>query len=210
MAQAADTGGAGGVPFVKFAKLGDTFIGAFGGGKARQQIDFAKKEPKWKDADGTKPLLEEVMWFSTMPGTTAYTGNIEDPTPLAVGDIVRYAVGGFKWGQVIDQRRSLPAYAGFPAGTPCSGDVYTIALAGWSTATDAPENARKAGFTVAEGRIVITTQEDKDRYVLARSAKNQPVNLANDFTITVRRPTPDEKAYEQAGDALFSSAPWDK
>lgn len=211
MAQAADTGsGSSGDPFAKFANIDDTLVGSFGGGKTRQQQDFEKKEPKWKDAATKKPLLEEVMWFSVMPGTTAFTGDSESPKPIAVGDIVRYAVGGFKWGQIIDQRRALPEYSGFAAGTPCSGDVYTIRLVGWSIGTDNAVGARANGFIVVEDRIVIRTQEEKVRYVMQRISANKPPILGNDFEITVRRPLPAEKAFEQAGDALFSSKPWDK
>lgn len=209
MAQAADTGSGESTPFAKFANLGDTLIGAFGGGKSRQQQNFETREPKVK-ADG-KPMLEEVMWFVAMPGTTAGTGDLSATlAPIAEGDVVRYSVAGFKWGQVIDQRKQLPPYAGFKAGQSCSGDVYTISLAGWSAETKNVQAAINAGFTVHEGRIQLRTQEKKDRYVLAQSRTGGNTNPAKDFTITVRRPTAQEKAFEQAADALFAQRPWER
>jgi len=209
MARLADTNTGGGAPFAKFNALGDTLIGAFAGGKSRQQRDFKTQELVFKKSDPTKPALEEVMHFVAMPGTTAYTGTAEDPQPIEVGAHVRYAVSGFKWGQVIDQRKELPARAGFPAGKHCSGDVYTITLVGWSTETPNPAAATKAGFTVVESRIVMTTDADHERYVLAQLKTNGNTNCAKDFEITVRRPHDDEKAWEQAADALFDTKPWE-
>lgn len=209
MARQADTGGAGGAPFAKFANAGDRLIGAFGGGKSRQQQDYESKEFKTKP-DG-KPLLEEVMHFVAMPGTTAGTGNLaEGLQQIDEGAHVRFAVAGFKWGQVIDARKQLPPHAGFKAGVPCSGDVYTITLVGWSAETKNPQAAVNAGFTVVEGRIVLRSQEDKDRYVLAQSRSGGNTNPARDYEITVRRPTADEKRWEQAGDELFDSKPWER
>lgn len=209
MARAADTGsGGGGLPFAKFNECGDTLIGAFAGGKVRAQQDYSTKETK-KKKDGSD-AKELVMWFVAMPGTTAKTGSPDDPQAIEAGAHVRYAVSGFKWGQVIDGQKQLPEYAGFKTGTPCSGDVYTITLVGWSAETDNAPAATKAGFTVVEGRIVMRTQEQKDAYVLAQSRRGGNTNPAKDFEITIRRPRADEKAWEQAADALFDEKPWDR
>lgn len=210
MAQQADQGtGNGGAPFAKFASAGDVLIGAFAGGKARQQIDFEKKTPKYKD--NGKELLEEVMHFIAMPGTTAGTGQLDEGlTPIDAGTHVRFSVSGFKWGQVIDQRKALPEYAGFKAGTSCSGDIYTITLVGWSAATEKPQVAINAGFTVVENRILLRSQDEKDRYVLAQSRSGGNTNPARDYEILVRRPTTGEKRWEQEADALFATRPWEK
>lgn len=209
MAQQADQGTGGGIPFAKFASAGDVLIGAFAGGKARQQIDFEKKTPKFKD--NGKELLEEVMHFIVMPGTTAGTGHLDEGlTTIEAGTHVRFSVSGFKWGQVIDQRKALPEYAGFKAGTSCSGDIYTITLAGWSAATEKPQVAINAGFTVVENRIILRSQEDKDKYVLAQSRSGGNTNPARDYEITIRRPLTSEKRWEQEADALFATKPWEK
>lgn len=209
MAQAADQASGGGAPFAKFANVGDTLIGAFGGGKSRQQRDYKTGDPKFKD--NGKELLEEVMWFIAMPGTTAGTGKLDDGlTPIEAGDTVRFSVSGFKWKQVIDARKALPEYAGFKAGTSCSGDVYEITLAGFSAATENPQAAVNAGFKVEEGRIVLRSQKEKEDYVLAQSRRGGNTNSARDFTITVRRPTTAEKRFEQEADALFASKPWER
>jgi len=210
MARRAETGGTGGAPFVKFVALGDTLVAAFGGGKSRQQKDFKKDELKWKDDRKTKPLLEEVMHLVAMPGTTARAGTAEAPTDIEDGTHVRFAVSGYKWGQVIDQRKALPARAGFGVGESCSGDVYTVTLAGWSAETDNAAAATAAGFTVADGRIVLRSDEDHERWVLARVKAGQNTNAAKDFDITVRRPTDAEKRWEQAADELFDSKPWER
>lgn len=211
MARQADTGGAGS-PFAKFNELGDTLVGAFGSNPSecrRQVRDYDSGEPAVK-ADG-KPLWEEVMYFVAMPGTTAKLGNADNGfEAIEEGAEVRYSVRGFKWGQVIDARKNLPPYAGFKAGTPCSGDVYTITLVGWSAETKNAAAAEKAGFTVADGRIVLRSQEDKDKYVLAQSRQGANSNPAKDYTVTIRRPTPDEKRWEQAADELFDRKPWTK
>lgn len=217
MAQAADTTTGSGAPFAKFKNLGDKLLGAFAGGKSRQQINYTTKEPVTKK-DG-KPALEEVMHFVAMPGTTAGTGDREALTTIDAGEHVRFAVAGFKWGQVIDQRKQLPEYSGFRAGQICSGDVYEIELIGWSAAvgkegqpaTQAQiQAAINAGFTVDEGRIIIRSQEDKDRFVLARSRSGGNTNAAADYQITVRRPTTGEKRWEQAADELFAQKPWER
>lgn len=211
MATAADQStGAGGAPFAKFAKPGDVLIGAFGGGKARQRRDFAKGDPIWKDADKTKPSQEEVMWFVAMPGTTAVTGDLQNDqtSPISEGDVVRYSVFGFKWGQVIDQRKALPAYSGFKAGQICSGDVYEIRMTGWSATTENAQGAINAGFTVVDGRIVMRTEADHERWVMAQIKRNANTNAAKDFEIVVRRPTTGEKKFEQLADELFASKPW--
>lgn len=209
MARAADTGGEGS-PFAKFVDLDDTLIGAFGSSprECRRQVrDYDTGEPEFK-GDG-KPVWEEVMHFVAMPGTTAHTGDADKGyEPIEEGSEVRFSVKGYKWGQVIDARKQLPPYAGFKAGQPCSGDVYTIRLAGWSAETKNVQAAEKAGFTVVDGRIILRSQEDKDRYVLAQSRNGGNTNPAKDYEVSIRRPNPDEKRWEQAADELFDSAPW--
>lgn len=208
MARAAETGSSSGAPFAKFLEIGDRLIGAFGGGKARQQIDFNKKTPKFKD--NGKPMLEEVIHVIAMPNTTAKIGSAESPEEISEGDHIRYSFAGYKWGQIIDARKALPAHAGFRAGQSCSGDIYTVELVGWSAETDNPAAAIKAGFSVEDGRIVLRSQDDKDRYVLAQSKKGGNTNPAKDFAVSVRRPLPEEKRWEQAGDELFDTKPWEK
>lgn len=209
MARAADTGGAG-APFVKFTDLGDTLIGAFGSSPReckRQARNFDTGNPAVRD-DG-RPVWEEVMYFIAMPGTTAKIGDAEHGfEAIPEGSEVRFSVQGFKWGRVIDARKNLPPYSGFKAGQACSGDVYTIRLAGWSAETKNPTAAQNAGFTVVDGRIVLRSQEEKDRYVLAQSRSGGNTNPAKDYEITIRRPNADEKRWEQAADELFDSKPW--
>lgn len=210
MARAADPGSAGGSPFAKFVDLDDTLIGAFGSAPReckRQARNFDTGNPAVKD-DGS-PRWEEVMHFIAMPGTTAKTGSADEGfEPIADGDEVRFSVQGFRWGQVIDQRKQLPAHAGFKAGQACSGDVYTIRLAGWSAETKNPAAAEKAGFTVVDGRIVLRSQEAKDAFVLAQSRNGGNTNPAKDYEITIRRPGPADKRWEQAADELFDRKPW--
>jgi hypothetical protein len=211
MAIAADSKAGTGAPFVKFTGLGATFVGAFASAPfkcRRQQIKFGTTTLLWKD-DGTTPLLEEVMHFVAMPGTTAGIGDRADLQVIEPGAHVRFAVGGYKWGQVIDARKALPATTSFREGEPCSGDVYTITLVGWSAETKNPDAAKKAGFTVVDGRIVLRSEEDKDKYVLAKSRQNENSNTAGDFEITIRRPGPDDKRWEQLADELYLTKPWE-
>lgn len=200
----------GGAPFAKFQNLGDTLVGAFGSNSkecTRQRRNFDTGEPAVKN-DG-KPALEEVMHFVVMPGTTAQTGDANKGyEPIQPGDQVRFSVFGFKWGQVIDARKALPAHAGFKAGQACSGDVYEITLTGWSAETKNPEVATKAGFTVVDGRIILTSQEAKDQYVLAQSRNGGNTNPAKDYTVTIRRPGPADKAWEQQADEMYLAKPW--
>lgn len=200
----------GGTPFAKFQNLGDTLVGAFGSNPkecTRQARNFDDGTPAIK-SDG-KPRLEEVMHFVAMPGTTAVIGGADKGyEPIQPGDAVRFSVSGFKWGQVIDARKALPAHAGFKAGQVCSGDVYEITLTGWSAETKNPAVAEKAGFTVVEGRIVLTSQDDKDRYVLAQSRNGGNTNPAKDYTVTIRRPTVADKAWEQQADEMYLAKPW--
>ena len=209
MAKAADTGGAGS-PFVKFVDLGDRLVGAFGSSPReckRQARNFDTGNPATRD-DG-RPVWEEVLHFIAMPGTTAKTGSADSGwDSIAEGDEVRFSVQGYKWGQVIDGRKNLPPYAGFKAGQACSGDVYTIRLVGWSAETKNAQAAQNAGFTVVDGRIVLRTQEEKDRYILAQSRSGGNTNPAKDYEFTIRRPNADEKRWEQAADELFDRKPW--
>lgn len=208
MAIATDPAIGGGAPFAKFANVGDTLIGAFAGSARRQQQDYETQKPKFKD-DG-RPLLEEIMHFVAMPGTTAGLGNLEEGlTPIEVASHVRWSVSGFKWKTTIDGRKALPEYAGFKAGTPCSGDVYTIGLTGWSAATDNPQGAVNAGFTVVEGRIVMRDEESHERWVLAQVKRGSNTNSAKDYELTIRRPSSADHEYERQADELFLSKWWE-
>lgn len=211
MAQAADTGG-GGFPYAKLVNLGDALVGAFGSSPRecqRQATKYKTGEPLFKE--NGKPLLEEVMYFIALPSTTAKKGNAEAGyEPIEAMDTMLFSVQGFKWGQVIEARKALPPYAGFKAGQPCSGDIYTISLAGWSAETPNPLAATNAGFVVVESRIVLKTQDEKDKYVLHQSNKGGNTTPARDLAISIRRPTLEEKAYEQAADELFLAKPWNR
>lgn len=196
-------------PFAKLVKLGDTLVGAWAGSGVRQQQNYESQTPRFK-ADGSK-LLEEINHFIAMPGTTAVTGNVDkgDLAPITPGDHVRYAVSGYKWGQVIDARKNLPAFAGFSAGQICSSDVYTFRLAGWSVATENPTGAQAAGFTVVDGRIVMRTEEELQNYVVARAKQGQPATVGKDIEITIRRiDQAAEKVWEQQADQLYITEPW--
>lgn len=212
MAQAADV--ASGSNYAKLVDLGDKIIGAFGSSPndcRRQMTDFNSGDPLWKDAEKKKPRLQEVLWLIVMPGTTAKKGNAENGyEPLEEMDTCLFSVDGYKWKQVIDARKALPAANGFKAGQACSGDVYEIELIGWSAETPNPKAAEAAGFTVVDGRIVLRTQQEKDEYVLAQSRKGGNTNPAKDLAITIRRPTAADKAYEQAADDLFLAKPWNR
>ena len=211
MAQAADTGG-GGFPFAKLIDLGDTLVGAFGSSPReckRQARNFDNGNPMTKD-DG-RPFLEEVLYLVALPETTAKKGNADSGyEPIDPLEVVCFTVQGYKWGQVIDARKALPANAGFKAGQPCSGDIYTIRLVGWSAETKTPAAAERAGFTVTDGRIILRTQEDKDRFVLHQSRNGGNTNPAKDLEVSIRRPTAADKAYEQAADELFLEKPWQR
>ncbi len=200
-----------GTPFAKFVNLGDRLIGAFGSHPrecTRQALNYETRKPAYKP-DGTTPLKEEVLWLIAMPGTTAVVGNAESGYEVVEpGTRVRYAISGFKWGQVIDARKNLPAHAGFRAGQLCSGDVYTIELVGWSAETKNAEAATRAGFSVVDGRIVLRNQDEKDKYVLAQSRSGGNTNPAKDLAVTIRRISPDEKAWEQLADEMYLAKPW--
>ena len=210
MAQAADV--ASGSNYAKLVDLGDKIIGAFGSSPndcRRQSTKYGTGEPLFKD--NGKPQLEEVLWMIAMPGTTAKKGNAENGyEPIDELDTCLFTVSGYKWKQVIDARKALPAAGGFKAGQACSGDVYTIELIGWSAETPNPAAAQTAGFTVVDGRIVLRTQQEKDDYVLAQSRKGGNTNPAKDLAISIRRPTAADKAYEQAADELFLAKPWNR
>lgn len=210
MAQAADV--ASGSNYAKLIDLGDKIVGAFGSSPnecRRQSTKYGTGELLFKD--NGKPQLEEVLWLVAMPGTTAKKGNAENGyEPLEVMDTCLFSVSGYKWKQVIDARKALPAANGFKAGQACSGDVYEIELIGWSAETPNPKAAEAAGFTVVDGRVVLRTQQEKDEYVLAQSRKGGNTNPAKDLAITIRRPTTADKAYEQAADELFLAKPWNR
>lgn len=211
MAKQAETPGSGGVPFAKFLSPGDTLVAAFGGGDRRQMRKFGSTELLTKD-DGKTARMEEVLYLVAMPGTTAVTGDVDkgDTAVITESTIVRFAVSGFRWGQVIDQRKSLPEHSGFKAGTSCSGDIYTITMTGWSAATENPQAAINAGLQVVEKRIVMPTDAEHEKWALAQLRNGKPANAAKDYSITIRRPSAAEKRWEQEGDALFDAKPWTK
>lgn len=211
MRSPAESGG-GGAPFAKLVTIGQTLVAAFASDprQCRRQVrNFKTQELEWKDEEKTKPLLEEVMHFVAMPGTTAGVGEREALNPIQPGTHVRYSVRGHKWGQVLDARKALPGEDGYPAGKTCPGDVYQITLIGWSAETKNVAAAEKAGFNVVDGRIVLRDQDEKDRYVLAQSRTGGNTNPAVDFDITIRRPTADEREWEHAADELYMARPWD-
>lgn len=216
MAISADSGTGGGLPFAKFTSIGDELLGAFASKPRecqRQRRKYKTGEPITRPGkDGKQvPALEEIMWFIAMPGTTAKVGTAEtEYTPIMAGDTVRWSVSGFQWGQVIDARKKLPARAGFKAGEPCSGDVYSIRLASYSVGTENARAAERAGFTVVDGRIVMTTEEQREKYVMHQVRNNGNTSTGKDFVITIRRPEDSEKRWEQAADELFASKPWEK
>lgn len=208
MAQAADTGGIS--AYAKLVDQGDKIIGAFASSPKecqRQSTNYKTGELEYKD--NGKPKLEEVMWFIACPGITAKKGNVENGyEPIEAGDTILFSVNGYKWKQVIDARKALPAANGFKAGQPCSGDIYEIELVSWSAQPTNLEALRKEGFHIEDGRIVLRTQDEKDRYVVLQSRAGGNTNAAKDLKVTVRRPTADEKAWEQAADELFLAKPW--
>lgn len=198
-------------PFAKFVKLGDTLVGAWGGAARRQSFDYDTRKPAFKRDDPTKPLLEEVNWFVAMDGTTAAVGSDGDYETIAPGSVVRFSFQGFKWNQAINARKELAAMPSFKIakGREAYGDVYTIALAGWSAETKNPEAARKAGFTVVEQRIVLRSQDEKDQYVLAQSRTGGNTNPAKDLTVAVRRiELPNEQKWDDLADELANTEPW--
>lgn len=208
MAIAIETSG-GGAPYAKFVNLGDTLTGAYAGSLIKQQTNFETKLPALKP-DG-KPLKEEVLYLIAMPGTTASTGTEDGGYhPIEAGAQLRYSVSGFRWGQLIEALRNLPALNGFAAGQSASGDLISITLIGWSAETKNPDRAKQAGFTVIGDRIVMRTDDERDAYVLHQSKSGGKTTVAKDFTVEVRRPTAADKALEQAADAWYLSKPWDK
>ena len=201
-----------GAPFAKLVELGDKITGALASNPSesrRQQRNFDTQQPAFKD-DGRTPLLEEILHLVVMPGATARLGDADRGyNAIDPGTHIRYALSGFKWGQVIDARKNLPAVGdAIRAGQDASGDVYEITLAGWSAETKNAQAAQAAGFTVVDGRIVLRSQEEKDRYVLAQSRGGGNTNPAKDVTITVRRPTPAEAQWERLADELYLTEPW--
>ena len=162
--------------------------------------------------DDGKPAFEEVMWFVAMPGTTARTGTAEagfdDIEPMQE---VRYSVHGVEVGPGHRGPQGPARANGFKAGQPCSGDVYTITLVGYSAETRNPAAAEKAGFTVVDGRIILRTEEEQEKFILHQTRTNAgKTSAAKDFEVTIRRPEHADKAYEQAADALFLAKPWEK
>lgn len=201
-------------PLAKLVDLGDTFVGAWAGSIRRQARDFATRDPLFRRDDPSRQVLEEINWFIAMPGTTAKLGTAEDGyETIEAGAEVRFLFSGFKWGQAIEQRKALPAVAEFNIGKgrEASSDVYTIRLVGWSSATENPEAARKAGFTVVEKRIVMTTDDEHEQWVLARVKQGANTNAARDFQVTIRRADfTAEHEWVKLADALWERKPWEQ
>jgi hypothetical protein len=206
-----------GAPVVKFTKIGDTFVGAYvGEGKPQQRRtykpDGSLGEPMFKP-DG-KPALQALKHFVAMPGTTAVTGNLAkgETTPIEPGDHVRLIVFGFKWGQHIEAAKSLPAFGKTRAGAMLSTDVYTVAAVGYSaTAGDNAAALRREGLTVTDGRVIMTTEQDHEKWVLFQVRNHANSNAAMDFTITARRYDPDtESEWGDMADALWETKPWER
>lgn len=203
-----------GAPFAKFTSIGDTLVAAFASdpnATKRQQTGFVQGGGAgpllWKDGpEPRKPLLEEVMWLIAMPGTTCTIGS--DGAAPEAGATVRYSVAGWKWKQAIDARRALPACGPIRAGQAASGDIYTITLIGWSVACDDAVAARRDGHTIEDGRIILRTEDDRNRWVLGQAKTGRNTNAAKDYTLTIRRPRPDEKQWEDLADALYMTRPW--
>lgn len=197
-----------GIAFAKFNQIGDTLIGAYGGCLQRQKVNFKTRELEWKDAAKTKAKLEEVLYLVAMPGSTATIGEAQ---PIAAGTHVRWGADGYKWGQIIEATKALPAVGDMlKAGQRASSDVWTICLTGFSSETDNADAARKAGFTVVEGRIILRNAAEHEQWVLARVRSNQNTNAAKDYEITARRITAAETEWERQADALFTSKPWER
>jgi hypothetical protein len=201
-------------PFAKLVELGDQLVGAWAGAVKRQQRDFETGDPVFKRDDPSKQALEEVNWFIAMPGTTAKLGPQGGPyETIEPGATVRWSFSGFKWGQVIDARKGLPAVADFKikAGGEASSDVYTIKLIGYSVATENPAGAEKAGFTVVDKRIVMRSEEEREKWVLAMMRQGQKnLNAANDFEVTARRADfTAEAQWVALADELWLSKPWE-
>jgi hypothetical protein len=200
-------------PFAKLVELGDQLVGAWAGAVKRQQRDFETGDPVFKRDDVTKQALEEVNWFIAMPGTTAKLGPQGGPyTPVEDGATVRWSFSGFKWGQVIDARKNLPAVAEYKikAGGEASSDVYTIKFIGWSAQTENPAAAEAAGFTVVDKRIILRTDEECDRYVLAQRKRGGNTNPAKDYEVTARRADfTGEAQWVELADELWTSKPWE-
>lgn len=197
-------------PFAKLVELGDTLIGAYAGDVTRQRRQFGTGDPMLK-ADG-RPAKEEIIHLIAMPGTTAKTGSDESYQPIEPGDHVRYSVNGYKWGQVIDGRKALAAVPQFKvaAGRKASGDVYTFKLIGWSATTENPGAAQAAGFVVVDGRIVMRTDDEHERWVLNQIKKGANTNAGKDFEITVRRSGPGDATWEAKADELYLTKPWER
>lgn len=205
-----------GAPFAKLVNLGDQLVGCWGGASRKQQRDYESGDPKWKDKpdpNGERvPALEEVNWFVALPGTTAHTGNADDGfDDIAELDVVRFSFSGFKWHSVIEARKQLPAMEQFKIkkGKEATTDIYTIRLAGWSKQTKNADAARKAGFTVVEDRIIITSDEDADKLVASLRRQGGNTTLAKDLEVTVRRFDPaTEQRFVDAADDVWDSEPW--
>jgi hypothetical protein len=206
-----------GAPVVKFTKIGDTFIGAYVGEGKPQQRRTYKPDGSLGDLmfkpDG-KPALQAIKHFVAMPDTTAVTGNLVkgETYPIAAGDHVRVIVNGWKWGQHIEAAKSLPAFGKTKAGVMLSTDVYTVTAVGYSaTAGDNAAALKKEGLKVIDGRVIMTTEEDHEKWVLFQVRNHANSNAAMDFVVIARRYDPaTESEWGDAADALWLEAPWEQ
>lgn len=207
-------------PFAKLVNLDDQLVGCWAGAQRKQQRDYDTGDPKWKDQPAPNgervPMQEEVNWFVAMPGTTAVTGNVEegDTTDIEPGDQVRFAFSGFRWHNVIEARKQLPAMPNYKIrkGREAVSDVYTVRVVGWSKQVKNAAQAAKDGFTVDDDRVVIRSDDDRKKFVAwLMDHKVTNLNLAKDLEVTVRRINlPDEQEYDEAADALNVEAPWNR
>ena len=202
MAQAADTG-AQGSPFVKFNSIGDT-------SSVRSLQPAAVQAPaaglRLEEADGEGRRQAGVRRGDGTPCPAPLRGPVPPKLASTTSSRCRKAALQRARVEVGPGHRGPqgPAQNGFKAGQPCSGDVYTITLVGYSAETRNPAAAEKAGFTVVDGRIVLRTEEEREKFILHQTRTNAgKTSAAKDFEVTIRRPEHADKAYEQAADALF-------
>ena len=157
-----------------------------------------------------KPVKEEIL-ARRHAGTTAVTGKDDDLSPIRTAR--RRPVRRLRLPLLA--RSSTPARpsrqrTGFQGGGIGLGRRLPDPLVGWSAGTENPAAAEKAGFTVVDGRIVLPLAGGQGQLCPAQSRRGGNTNPAKDVEITIRRPGPADKAYEQRADEVFLDAPWKK
>lgn len=177
-----EPGGAVGAPVVKFRTIGQTLIGALVDSETRQQY-------KWKNgqADGLafkedgKPALERVIHLLVLPGTTAMRSSDTHPSgyeQLEPGTLARVILKGFKWGQYIEVRKSMPGGRGEK-----TGDILTL------TYTHGSMSHPRTG-----ARIELLTEADI-------AAVPRDVIVGKDMSVQVQRPDAEHAAIIDACNA---------